>query len=47
MIANVGPANYKLPMEGVIVVEKKVKKDKKDITSRLQKEKEKFEKQKN
>jgi len=37
----------KLPMEGVIVVEKKVKKDKKDITSRLQKEKEKFEKQKN
>lgn len=36
-----------MPMEGVVVVEKKVKKEKKDITSRLQKEKDKFEKQKN
>lgn len=35
----------KLPMEGVIV-EKKVKREPKDISSRLQKEKEKLERQK-
>lgn len=38
----------KLPMEGAgIIVEKKVRKEPKDISTRLQKEKEKIEKQKN
>jgi hypothetical protein len=36
----------KMPMEGGIIVEKKVRKEPKDISSRLQKEKEKIEKQK-
>lgn len=38
----------KIPMEGAnIIVEKKVRKEPKDISTRLQKEKEKIERQKN